>query len=184
MKCFAPTTSRKNFGEYLRWKSIDQRIHSAWCKYRSFHKDTHLVLYSLISPEMALSDFCPPINMIWTVTWIGDSWPCCTLFCQSFSIQLFNGLVFQYCSTLNFIMIFIPPMKMILMSTYRGARWRGWKKGKRDNNACVFLPSRWQFFRACKGCVVYKKYKQLTQDQPWRPTRNNIRQWLRKSHEH
>ena len=118
---------------------IDQRIHSAWCKYRSFHKDTHLVLYSLISPEMALSDFCPPINMIWTVTWIGDSWPCCTLFCQSFSIQLFNGLVFQYCSTLNFIMIFIPPMKMILMSTYRGARWRGWKKGKRDNNACVFF---------------------------------------------
>ena len=83
--------------------------------------------------------FCPPINMIWTVTWIGDSWPCCTLFCQSFSIQLFNGLVFQYCSTLNFIMIFIPPMKMILMSTYRGARWRGWKKGKRDNNACVFF---------------------------------------------
>ena len=32
-------------------------IYLAWCKSGSFHKDTHLALYSLISPEMALSDF-------------------------------------------------------------------------------------------------------------------------------
>ena len=57
VKWFAPTTSQKNLGEYLRWKWIDHMIYLAWCKSGSFHKDTHLALYSLISPEMALSDF-------------------------------------------------------------------------------------------------------------------------------
>ena len=124
VKWFAPTTSQKNFGEYLRWKWIDHMIYLAWCKSGSFHKDTHLALYSLISPEMALSDFLSTNKYDMD----GDmNWRQLTVLHFVLPI-LFNTTYIYYTHT---------------NMTLRGARWRGWKRGKRDNNACaIFLPSR------------------------------------------